>query len=74
MAVSAPELDNVGLAQLVSAAAEGERGREVVFDVERLEVAYDGSPALRDVTIEIRKSFVTAFIGPSGFWKSTLIR
>jgi phosphate transport system ATP-binding protein len=74
VAVTAPELDNVRLAQLAPAGSEDERGREIVFAVERLEVAYGGVPALRDVTIDVRKNFVTAFIGPSGCGKSTLIR
>jgi phosphate transport system ATP-binding protein len=72
--VSAPELDNLRLAQLAPAEALDERGREVVFDVEGLEVSYSGSPALRDVSIDIRRNYVTAFIGPSGCGKSTLIR
>ena len=72
--MTAPELDNLRLAQLAPAAADDRRGREVVFDVEKLEVAYNGALALRDVTIEIRENFVTAFIGPSGCGKSTLIR
>jgi len=74
VAVTAPELDNVRLAQLAPSDADDGRGREVVFDVKQLDVAYNGAPALRDVTIEIRENFVTAFIGPSGCGKSTLIR
>jgi phosphate transport system ATP-binding protein len=74
VAVTAPELDNLRLAQLAPAGAEDERGREVVFDVDELEVAYSGSPALRGVTIDVRRNYVTAFIGPSGCGKSTLIR
>jgi phosphate transport system ATP-binding protein len=74
VAVTAPELDNVRLAQLAPSGSADDRGREVVFAVEGLEVAYNGSPALRDVTIDIRKNYVTAFIGPSGCGKSTLIR
>jgi len=72
--VTAPELDNLRLAQLAPTDTDDGRGREVVFDVEKLEVAYNGALALRDVTIEIRENFVTAFIGPSGCGKSTLIR
>jgi len=72
--VTAPELDNLRLAQLAPTETDDGRGREVVFDVEKLEVAYNGALALRDVTIEIRENFVTAFIGPSGCGKSTLIR
>jgi phosphate transport system ATP-binding protein len=74
VAVAAPELDNLRLAQLAPSESPDERGREVVFAVEGLEVSYSGSPALRDVTIDIRRNFVTAFIGPSGCGKSTLIR
>jgi phosphate transport system ATP-binding protein len=74
VAVTAPELDNLRLAQLAPAAIPDDRGREVVFAVEALEVTYGGAPALRDVTIDIRRNFVTAFIGPSGCGKSTLIR
>jgi phosphate transport system ATP-binding protein len=48
--------------------------REVVFDIDRLTVSYDGSAAVRDVTFDIYKNYVTAIIGPSGCGKSTFIR
>jgi phosphate transport system ATP-binding protein len=48
--------------------------RQVVFDVQQLGVAYDGVPALKDVSLEIYRNFITAFIGPSGCGKSTFIR
>ncbi len=48
--------------------------REVVFDVEDLGVAYSGNKALQEVSLEIYRNFVTAFIGPSGCGKSTFIR
>jgi phosphate transport system ATP-binding protein len=48
--------------------------REVVFDVKELGVAYNGNKALQDVSLEIYRNFVTAFIGPSGCGKSTFIR
>jgi len=48
--------------------------REVVFDVSGLTVSYGGNPALKDVSLEVYKNFVTAFIGPSGCGKSTFIR
>jgi phosphate transport system ATP-binding protein len=48
--------------------------REVVFDVRNLGVTYSGVPALKDVSLEIYKKRVTAFIGPSGCGKSTFIR
>ena len=48
--------------------------REVVFEVSGLGVAYSGQPALKDVSLEVYRNFVTAFIGPSGCGKSTFIR
>jgi phosphate transport system ATP-binding protein len=48
--------------------------REVLFDVDDLTVDYSGVPALKDVSLEIYKNYVTAFIGPSGCGKSTFIR
>ena len=48
--------------------------REVVFDVQELEVLYAGVPALTGVSLQIHKNAVTAFIGPSGCGKSTFIR
>ncbi|HEY3206964.1 MAG TPA: phosphate ABC transporter ATP-binding protein PstB [Gaiellaceae bacterium] len=48
--------------------------KEVLFDVEQLGVSYDGVPALKDVTLQVYKNHVTAFIGPSGCGKSTFIR
>jgi phosphate transport system ATP-binding protein len=48
--------------------------RDVLFDVADLTVSYADVPALKDVSLEIYKNFVTAFIGPSGCGKSTFIR
>src|SRR5918999_4789445 len=48
--------------------------RHVVFDVKDLGVTYNGVPALKEVSLEIYRNFVTAFIGPSGCGKSTFIR
>jgi phosphate transport system ATP-binding protein len=48
--------------------------REVLFDVAGLNVLYSDVPALKDVSLEIYKNYVTAFIGPSGCGKSTFIR
>jgi phosphate transport system ATP-binding protein len=48
--------------------------RDVLFDVDDLTVDYSGVPALKDVSLEIYKNYVTAFIGPSGCGKSTFIR
>lgn len=44
------------------------------FDINGLSLAYDGKPALRDLTLRIPRQRVTAFIGPSGCGKSTLLR
>ncbi len=48
--------------------------REVVFDVSALTVSYGESPALLNVSLDVYRNFVTAFIGPSGCGKSTFIR
>jgi phosphate transport system ATP-binding protein len=48
--------------------------REVVFTVSDLTVSYGGSPAIKNVSLDVYKNFVTAFIGPSGCGKSTFIR
>ena len=48
--------------------------RDVLFDVSGLTVNYAGVPALKEVSLEIYKNYVTAFIGPSGCGKSTFIR
>ena len=48
--------------------------REVVFDVKDLAVAYGSNVAIREVSLEVHKNAVTAFIGPSGCGKSTFIR
>jgi phosphate transport system ATP-binding protein len=48
--------------------------RDVLFDVADLTVSYSDVPALKGVSLEIYKNYVTAFIGPSGCGKSTFIR
>ncbi|CAN5670823.1 phosphate ABC transporter ATP-binding protein PstB [soil metagenome] len=48
--------------------------REAVFRVEDVTVSYSGNPALSDVSLDIYRNEVTAFIGPSGCGKSTFIR
>jgi phosphate transport system ATP-binding protein len=49
-------------------------GREVIFAVDGLAVSYDEQPALKDVTLDVHRNLITAFIGPSGCGKSTFIR
>jgi phosphate transport system ATP-binding protein len=48
--------------------------REAVFNLKDVTVAYDGVPAVADVSLDIRRNNITALIGPSGCGKSTLIR
>ncbi|MBA3367012.1 MAG: phosphate ABC transporter ATP-binding protein [Actinobacteria bacterium] len=49
-------------------------GRDTLFGVSGLTVSYAGFPALADVTMDIHRNNITAFIGPSGCGKSTFIR
>lgn len=44
------------------------------IDVQKMNLFYGNSQALKDVTLQIPKQRVTAFIGPSGCGKSTLLR
>jgi phosphate transport system ATP-binding protein len=77
---SAPESVNLARSQArlaEMALAHGqhpEEGHETVFDIDAVTIAYGGKPAIRDVTMQIRKNLVTAFIGPSGCGKTTLLR
>jgi phosphate transport system ATP-binding protein len=48
--------------------------RTVLFGVRDLVVSYAGVRALEDVSLDVYKNHVTAFIGPSGCGKSTFIR
>jgi phosphate transport system ATP-binding protein len=48
--------------------------RDVVFGIDDLTVSYEGNPAIKNVTFEVYRHFVTAIIGPSGCGKSTFIR
>jgi phosphate transport system ATP-binding protein len=48
--------------------------RDPLFEVRDLGVAYSGSLALKDVSLDIYRRHITAFIGPSGCGKSTFIR
>jgi phosphate transport system ATP-binding protein len=67
-------LDDVTLARTEGREQEAPETKDVLFDVEQLGVSYDGVPALKDVTLQIYRNRVTAFIGPSGCGKSTFIR
>ena len=48
--------------------------REVVFSTSDVNIYYGDFRAVRDVTLDIHKSEITALIGPSGCGKSTFIR
>jgi phosphate transport system ATP-binding protein len=67
-------LDEVTLERTEGREREASARKDVLFDVEALGVSYDGVPALKDVSLQIYKNQVTAFIGPSGCGKSTFIR
>ncbi|MEX0850592.1 MAG: phosphate ABC transporter ATP-binding protein PstB [Gaiellaceae bacterium] len=71
-----PHIDNTRIAEASRGAldrADIER-REKVFSVSDLGVFYSGKAALEDVSIDVFRNTVTAFIGPSGCGKSTFIR
>ena len=73
--MESPQIDSARIAQVSRGLerAEIER-REKVFAVSDLAVSYGGKTALEDVTIDVHRNTVTAFIGPSGCGKSTFIR
>ena len=47
---------------------------EKVFELRDVTVSYSGQPAVKDVSMDIRRNEITALIGPSGCGKSTLLR
>jgi phosphate transport system ATP-binding protein len=48
--------------------------KENVFALDGISVFYGGTPAVRDISMDVFKNEITALIGPSGCGKSTLIR
>jgi phosphate transport system ATP-binding protein len=71
----APSIDSSRMAEVsVGRSRFDIEKREKVFHVEDLAVAYSGKLALRNVSLDVHKNTVTAFIGPSGCGKSTFIR
>jgi phosphate transport system ATP-binding protein len=48
--------------------------RDVIFDVDEINVHYGPHKAIRDVTLDLHLNEITALIGPSGCGKSTFIR
>ena len=72
------EVHRRGLSQGI-AVAEGARppkglSREKVFELREVGVSYNGTPAVRNITLDVGRNRITALIGPSGCGKSTLIR
>jgi phosphate transport system ATP-binding protein len=59
---------------VTTAETESEPVSEPLFSVQDLTVRYGDVPALADVSLDIYRNHVTAFIGPSGCGKSTFIR
>ena len=58
---------------LISKSQE-DKPSEICLNVNKLNLYYGESQALRDVSFNMKKNHVTAFIGPSGCGKSTLLR
>ena len=48
--------------------------RDVIFDVDDINVYYGPNKAIRNVTMDLHRNEITALIGPSGCGKSTFIR
>jgi phosphate transport system ATP-binding protein len=48
--------------------------RDVIFDVDDINVFYGEHKAIRNVTMDLHRNEITALIGPSGCGKSTFIR
>jgi phosphate transport system ATP-binding protein len=71
-----PQIDSTRIAEAAHGAlSRGEiERREKVFSVSDLGVSYSGKTALADVSLDVFRNTVTAFIGPSGCGKSTFIR
>jgi phosphate transport system ATP-binding protein len=51
-----------------------EQQRELVFQLQGVEVRYSGVTAVHDVSIDVAATEITAFIGPSGCGKTTVLR
>jgi phosphate transport system ATP-binding protein len=71
-----PQIDSTRIAEASKGAldrSEIER-REKVFSVSDLGVYYSGKAAIEEVSLDVFRNTVTAFIGPSGCGKSTFIR
>jgi phosphate transport system ATP-binding protein len=70
-----PHIDSARIAEIAGGLDRSDiEGREKVFSVGDLAVSYSGKVALQDVSLDVHRNTVTAFIGPSGCGKSTFIR
>jgi len=71
-----PQIDSTRIAEASRGALRREdiERREKVFSVVDLGVSYGGKSAIEDVSLDVFRNTVTAFIGPSGCGKSTFIR
>jgi phosphate transport system ATP-binding protein len=56
------------------APAPASAARDVIFDVDDINVHYGEHRAIRDVSLDLHLNEITALIGPSGCGKSTFIR
>jgi phosphate transport system ATP-binding protein len=69
------------VAQRPAVAPEAPSGRggaaplgDPVFQLRGVTVAYGGTPAVRDIDLDVHANRITALIGPSGCGKSTVLR
>jgi phosphate transport system ATP-binding protein len=51
-----------------------EKPRELVFELQDIEIQYSGVTAVRNVNLDVAAKEITAFIGPSGCGKTTVLR
>jgi phosphate transport system ATP-binding protein len=65
---------NVDVPDTPAAEEKPERERQLVFQLQGVEVQYSGHTAVRDVDLDIAANEITAFIGPSGCGKTTVLR
>ena len=47
---------------------------DIAIDVEGLTKSFDGRPAVRDLTLRVKRGTIFGFLGPNGSGKTTTIR